>query len=99
MLCDGVVLMGVGTVIQNGPSVEDGVLVLWESALAPGSYFKAVLVLPLPSGTVRQCCASSGLGEVGAVRPSVHRRGQDVPSPVLQANPACFAATGPGREV
>lgn len=67
-------------------------------ALTPGPYFKAVLVLALPSSAVDRVRASPGLCQVGAVCTSVHWCGQDISSPVLQASSAGFAATWPGGE-
>lgn len=97
--CDRVVLTGAGAEVHRGPTAQQGVFVTGRPALAPGSYFKAVLVFALPSRAVSSVRASPGFCQVGAVHPSVHGRGQDVSSPMLQASAAGFAAAGPRGEV
>lgn len=90
--CYCVVLTVAGGKVHCGPPTQQGVLVVGESALAPRPYFKAVLVLALPSRTVNRARTSPELCQVGTVCTSVHWCGQDMSSPMLQASAAGFAA-------
>lgn len=96
---DGVVLIGAHAEVHRGPTTQQGVLVMRQPALTPGPNFKAVLVLALSSGALDKVRTSPGLCQVGAVCAPVHRGGQDVSSPMLQAESAGSAAARPGGEV
>lgn len=85
--------------VKHGAAAEPEALVLGQPALAPWPHLKAVLVLVLSHGAGDRVGAGPGLGEVGAVGPAVHGRGQDHSSLVLQAHAAGLAAAGPGGEV
>lgn len=89
---DCVFLLGAGVEIHRGPATEQDALVMGEATLAPRPNFKAVLVLAFPSRTGLEARTNPGLGQVGAVGPSVHGRGQDVSSPMLQASTTGLAA-------
>lgn len=96
---DRAVFLRAAAEIHCGPTAQQDVLEMGYAAFAPGPDFKAVLVLPLPSGAGYRARTSPGLRQVGTVCPSVHGRGQDVSSPMLQTSAAGLATAGPGGEV
>lgn len=95
---DRVLLRCGGPKIQRGLPPEPGVLHVWHSALAPLAHLEAVPVLILPLWAGQGVVAGPDLGEVGTVGAPVHGRGQDHPSPVLEASAAGPAADRPVRE-
>lgn len=70
-----------------------------QATLAPRPHLKAVLILVLPCRAGHGIRTSPGLGQVGAVSPSVHGCGQDVSSPMLKADTAGLAAARPGSVI